>query len=342
MVAQVGRHEGVDTGGPRLAQQAVAGAAADGHPAHAAVGVATGPHPDGGHRQGRRDPLDELAQRHRRGQLPDPAEPEPAGEGGELEDVEGRFLVGVHRPQRAHDRGPGRARQHHLDACFGHLLDPPDGPPLRVRAGQGQEGAHPGGGPRAALVRPQPAGAGPGERVDEPFGVLGGHERDDLVQVGRQRPQRPGDAHPDGGRQRVRDARVGDVGVRVRGEERDAGAHEAVDARTLGVAGRHAVHPAQEQRVVGDHQVGAPAERLVHDGVGGVDREQHPADRRHRVTDHETDGVPRLGGARVVQLVHGGEDLTEARHRAPSALARWTRTGSNRRPPRCKRGALTS
>ena len=116
----------------------------------------------------------------------------------------------------------------------------------------------------------------------------------------------------EGRRQRVGDARVGDVGVGVRDVQRDTGPHERGDGAALGVRGGDGVHPAQQQRVVRDQQVRTPRDRLVDDGLHRVDREQHPAYRLVRVAHDQPDGVPVLRPARVVERVERGDHVAEA------------------------------
>ena len=73
--------------------------------------------------------------------------------------------------------------------------------------------------------------------------------------------------------------------------------------------------------MVGDQQVGTPGDRLVDDGLHGIDGEEDPRDVGVGVADHGADGVPVGGPARVVQLVQDGDDVTQRRH-GPSLMGR--------------------
>ena len=128
-----------------------------------------------------------------------------------------------------------------------------------------------------------------------------------------------------------------DVGVGVGDVERHVADDEVRDTGPLGARRRDAVHPAQEERVVSEEQVGPELARLLDDGEGGVDGEVHPAHRLLRVAGDETDPVPRLGRGRRVEALDDLEHLAQGQ---VGASVMWARPGSNRRPTRCKRGAL--
>ena len=103
----------------------------------------------------------------------------------------------------------------------------------------------------------------------------------------------------------------GDVGVGVRDVERDVADDEVGDARALGARRRDAVHAAQEERVVGEQQVGAEVAGLLDDGERGVDREVHAAHGLLGVAGHEADPVPGLGGGRRVEPLDDLEHLAQ-------------------------------
>ena len=81
---------------------------------------------------------------------------------------------------------------------------------------------------------------------------------------------------PDGGGERVGDAGVGRVGVGVRGEQRRARADEAVHERALRGVGADPVHAPQQQRMVGDEQLGAAVDRFVDRLLDGIDARPAP------------------------------------------------------------------
>ena len=96
-------------------------------------------------------------------------------------------------------------------------------------------------------------------------------------------------------RQRVGDAGVGRVGVGVRGEQRRARADQAVHEGALRGVGADAVHPAQQEGVVGDEQLRALVHGLRHRLGDGVDGDEHRPERLGGVAAHQPDGVPIRG-----------------------------------------------
>ena len=63
------------------------------------------------------------------------------------------------------------------------------------------------------------------------------------------------------------------------------------------------MHAAQQQRVVGEQQVGPQLAGLLDDGEGGVDGQVHAPHRLPRVAGDQADPVPGLrGGGRVEAL----------------------------------------
>ena len=146
-----------------------------------------------------------------------------------------------------------------------------------------------------------------------------------------QRLQRPEVGQPQRGGERVGHARVGDVGVRVRDVQGDAGPHQRGHRAALRAGGGHRVHRAQQQRVVGDQQVRAPRDGLVDDGLDRVDGEQHPAYRLVGVAGDQPDGVPVGGPARVVEPVEHADDVGQGDACGHARARTWNgRTQSSR------------
>ena len=76
---------------------------------------------------------------------------------------------------------------------------------------------------------------------------------------------------------------------------------------------------------------------LLDDGEGGVEGEVDAPHRLLRVAGDQADPVPGLGGVWRVEALDDLEHLAEGQ---VGGSLMWARPGSNRRPPRCKRGAL--
>jgi hypothetical protein len=95
-----------------------------------------------------------------------------------------------------------------------------------------------------------------------------------------------------------------------------------VHQRPLGVAGGHAVHPAQQQRVVREQQLRARFDCFL-DGLGDrVDRDQHPLHGLVGITADEPDRVPALRECGRVGSLQGGHDVPQRRaHTGTSASA---------------------
>ena len=177
----------------------------------------------------------------------------------------------------------------------------------------------PGGPPRAAVVVADPPCAGFGERVEQPGAVSCRHEDDELVErlagAFPKRLDRTGVLQPERGGEGVADPGTGDVGIRVGREERAAGAHQRRDdpasRRRLG----DAVHPAQEQRVVGHEQLGSGGDRLVGHLLGRIDREMHATHLVARGPRGQPHGIPLLGPRGVV-----GGDRAPPGNRRPCSV----------------------
>ena len=102
-----------------------------------------------------------------------------------------------------------------------------------------------------------------------------------------------------------------DVGVGVGDVEGDVADDEVGDAGALRAGRRDAVHAAQQQRVVGEQQVGPELAGLLDHGEGRVDGEVDAPHRLPRVAGDEADPVPGLGGGRGVEVLDDLEHLAE-------------------------------
>ncbi len=184
-------------------------------------------------------------------------------------------------------------------------LEPADGDP---RAGLGRVGDLESAvtlrefAARAAAVLPATVG-----------GVRAAGDPDRLVRrvavPGLQRHPVP---HPEDGGQGVVDPVVGGaVGVCVRDEQAGVAADQAVHEPALRVVGGHPVDRGQQQRVMGDQQVGVGRQHVVDDAGRRVDGKQHPPHRLVRVAADQADGVPALGEGGVVTGIERGEHLAQ-------------------------------
>ena len=104
---------------------------------------------------------------------------------------------------------------------------------------------------------------------------------------------------------------LGHVGVGVRDVEGDVADDQVGDAGTLGARRRDAVHPAQQQRVVGDEQVRPQRARLGDDGQGRVDGQVDAAHDLVGVPGDQPDAVPRLRRVGWVERFEHVEHLTQ-------------------------------
>ena len=111
--------------------------------------------------------------------------------------------------------------------------------------------------------------------------------------------------------QRLVDAVSRQVRVRVRGQQRGAGADQPVDHAALRRGRGHPVHRGEQQRVVHDDEVGAPLLRLLDHDRGRVDGEEDLADLLPGVAADQTDRVPGLSPCRVVPLVEQSGHVTQ-------------------------------
>ena len=141
-----------------------------------------------------------------------------------------------------------------------------------------------------------------------------GHERDDLVQLVCQGRQRLRVHESERGGQSVGHTRLGSVGIGVRRVQRDAVSDEGVHRAPLGCGRGHRVDAAQQQRVMGEEQVGAPVDGLLDHGRRRVDGQEHPMHRRFRVAAHQSDGVPRLRPRGWVAPRHGVHHVGDGEH----------------------------
>jgi hypothetical protein len=104
------------------------------------------------------------------------------------------------------------------------------------------------------------------------------------------------------------------VGVGVGREEGAAAADQRLDGAPLRRRRGDAVDAGEEERVVGQQQVGVPGHGLAGDLEGRVDGEQHPAHLGVRVAGHQPDGVPGVGRVGRVPGVQQVDDVTQAWH----------------------------
>ena len=153
--------------------------------------------------------------------------------GGMVAQVGGQVGLHAGRPGRRQQRIAGTAA--HRDPGD-ERVRVPGGP--HSPAGLRQNRTHPGdevGEPQRLGQRADPADA-------DTVGTTGG------------RIQHRVDRQPEHLGERIGDPGAGRVGVGVGGEQRCTGTDQPVDQRTLGGAGRDGVHPAQQQRMVGQQQ----------------------------------------------------------------------------------------
>lgn len=130
--------------------------------------------------------------------------------------------------------------------------------------------------------------------------------------AGRSRCQRVDLAQAERGGERVADARVGHVGVGVRGEQRDTGPDQGRHHAPAGGRLGDRVRAAQEQGMVRDQQLGA-TRRLGGDGGRRIDREQDVGHGGVQVTDREAHRVPRLRPGRREACFENGDAVTDRR-----------------------------
>jgi hypothetical protein len=86
----------------------------------------------------------------------------------------------------------------------------------------------------------------------------------------------------------------GGVGVGVHGEQTAATADQPVHDPALARGRRHRMHPPQQQRMVGDQELGVRVHRLGRHRQCRVDGEQHPLHQGRRVAAHQAHSIPRL------------------------------------------------
>ncbi len=196
------------------------------------------------------------------------------------------------------------ARDDALDAQLVDDLEPPHLTDGRVGAVERPEAALARAGERRAVVVADPACAGVGHRRPDPVGVAPGHVDDELVERrGRCGPDRLLLGEAEGRGQGLGDSVTRLVGVRVSRVQGAAGSVQGGQCAALGRRRRHAVDGFEEERMMHDEQVGAPARGLVGDRLRGVDRQQHLLDGRVRVAGDQADGIPRVGcGGRVPRV----------------------------------------
>ena len=172
------------------------------------------------------------------------------------------------------------------------------------------------GGEGATRVLADLAGARRGQRVDDLVDALLGYEGDDLVdRVGRVRPRAArGRVEAEHAGERVGDAGGGDVRVGVGGVQRRSRSGPARwTTRPLNEVAGTPCTAAQEQRVVGEEEVGVPGDRLVDDGLDRVDGEEHAPD--------GAAGSPQTSPTASQSRAHAGSYICS------STLTTWARVG---------------
>jgi hypothetical protein len=113
----------------------------------------------------------------------------------------------------------------------------------------------------------------------------------------------------------VRHAGTRDISVGMCHIKRDATGQQRVDDPAFWCGGRHAMHGAQEKRVMRDHQIGPPLDRLGGDDAHRIHREENPLYGRRRVTADQADRIPWLRPRGLVKLVEAPDGVGKARHR---------------------------
>jgi hypothetical protein len=113
----------------------------------------------------------------------------------------------------------------------------------------------------------------------------------------------------------VRHAGIRDISVGMRDIECDATGQQQVDDPAFWCGGRHAMHAAQEKRVMRDHQIGPPLDRLGGDEAHRIHGEENLLYGRRRVTADQADRIPWLGPRGLVKLVEAPDGVGKARHR---------------------------
>ena len=216
-------------------------------------------------------------------------------------------------------------RRHDLDA---HLLGDfvlPHRPHGRVGALARAEPALAGHRVGDRVVVTDHTGACVVQRLAHPLGIRDRGEHDDLVQRGPARGDRGQVAQAERCREGVGDAGVAVVGVGVGGQQPAAGAGQRRQRPALRGGLGDAVHTAQEQRVVGQQQVGVPGGRLPRHGQHRVDREQHPSYDGSGIACRQPDGVPVVGGLGGIPAVDQIHEVRQGRRQRPHAvtLAGW-------------------
>ena len=245
----------VGAGAARPLGERPARAAADRDRPHRPVRVARRAHAPGVAGSTRGRDAGELAQRRRRRQLARPARCHARPAVGSLrEQIEGGLLVRVRRPQRGrHRRRASRAARPSRPAPR-RPLDIAD----RAGAGRAPAAAGTCRCPSASTRTARSRRSGPAPAAASASTRHGGRSADGTnttsLSSGVDRRGSSGRrfAEPEPVGERVGHSGIGDVGVGVRDEVRDAGADHPVDQRALRVVGRHAVHGGQQQRVMRD------------------------------------------------------------------------------------------
>jgi hypothetical protein len=169
---------------------------------------------------------------------------------------------------------------------------------------------------------------GLGQRVHHPAGErlqrFGLGQLADSPEPGVRGPltkgQHAGDPQSQRVSQRIGHSWVGCIGVGVRAEQPDPSAHQPVHQGAFGIVSGHAVHPAQQQRMVGDEQLHVLLQRLG-DGLGDrIDGHQHPLHRLGRVPTDQPHRIPTLSERRRVRSLQHSNHVAHCRGHPRTAI----------------------
>ena len=150
-----------------------------------------------------------------------------------------------------------------------------------------------------------------------------------LGQAVRGRGQRSHVLQAQGVGQDVGDAPDGGVTVGVHGQQRGPGLDQAVHGLALGRVRGNGRDALEQQRVVGDEQLGAQVDGFLDDLEGGIDGEHDPRDLGGRMAGHEAHLVPVLGQRLRPELLHGQHGSAPASRRRRPRRRQYRRRGGS-------------
>jgi hypothetical protein len=132
----------------------------------------------------------------------------------------------------------------------------------------------------------------------------------------------------------VRHARIRDISVGMRHIECDTAGQQCMDNPAFWCGGRHAMHAAQKERVMRDHQIGPPLDGLGGNDAHRIQGEENLLYGRLRVTADQADRIPWLRPRRLVKLLEAPDGVGKARHRRRLSRPHspWTFRVSGGRP----------